>query len=256
MNLAEQVQTLKANLGNLPTGKQSFASSLIQQFERRRSLSPNQTPYIESMLAQATSPKPAAVVQSLGDFGGVIALFKKAGQKLKFPKITLQVEGEAVILKMAGPRSSTPGSINVVSEGGFGVATFYGRISPQGEFVQGGRASDKLNGVFGSALVTLLRVLASDPIKVVQEQARLTGHCIFCNKHLTDARSKAAGFGPVCADKWDLGAEWKAAAKNAAAEEEVYVSAAPKKDGLDDLFDIANEYEAQLAEEEANETIH
>ena len=241
MNLAEQVQSLKAVIGNLPAGKQSFASSLIQQFERRRSLSPNQTPYIASMLAQATTPKVAAVA-SVGDMHGVIALFKKAGQKLKFPKITLQVQDEPVILKIAGPRSATPGSINVVSEGGFGVATFYGRISPEGEFTLSGRAADKLNSGFGAALVTLLRILATDPIKVVQEQAKLTGHCIFCNKHLTDARSKAAGFGPVCADKWDLGAEWKAAAKDAAAE-------APKeKDGLDDLIAMAEA-------EEGNQTI-
>lgn len=265
MNIAEQVAALKPLIGKLPANKQDFARSLVQQFERRGTLNDRPGPsglsqmdYIGRLLAQASTDKPEPQTAEVGDFGGVIALFKAAKAKLKFPKITLQVQGEAVILKLAGQQSKAPGAVYVVSEGGYGNATFYGRISPEGIFEQSGRAQAKLETTFGLSLVDLLRDLAKEPIKVVQAQAQLTGNCIFCNKHLTDDRSKAAGFGPVCAEKWNLYEAWKVAAKVGPQTLATAVPSKRKRYGKQveieeqayHLVHPINEYEAQLFEEE------
>lgn len=35
-------------------------------------------------------------------------------------------------------------------------------------------------------------------------RAKLTGHCSFCQRELTDAGSLEVGYGPICADRWGL----------------------------------------------------
>jgi hypothetical protein len=63
-----------------------------------------------------------------------------------------------------------------------------------------------------AGLVALLERFAKEPAKVASEFGRATGRCCFCNAALTDARSTAVGFGPVCAETWSLKDQWKVAA--------------------------------------------
>jgi hypothetical protein len=39
---------------------------------------------------------------------------------------------------------------------------------------------------------------------VAAEHGHKTGNCCFCSRPLNDARSTEVGYGPVCADKWEL----------------------------------------------------
>lgn len=49
-------------------------------------------------------------------------------------------------------------------------------------------------------LFSLLR----DPVQAAKTHAALTGECTFCGAELTDERSKEVGYGPVCAENWNL----------------------------------------------------
>lgn len=208
MELAAQVQQLIAVLPTLPESKISFACSLINQYSRKRYLSEAQIPWVGKLVAIARGDVPQ--VQTVGDFTGVVSLFRSASAKLKFPKIRIQVDGAPVVLSVAGERSKAPGSINIAGEGSWNNREWYGRVSPEGRF----DPSRTITAEFSRALIPVLNELSSDPIAAVQRYGRLTGHCMFCGLQLTDARSKAAGFGETCSQHWGLHEAWKRAAVN------------------------------------------
>jgi hypothetical protein len=220
MELAAQIAELTVNLAGLPDSKLGFATSLISQFARKRSLSPKQTPYVAELLAIAKGEKkqPERVKMDVGSFAGVIALFKTAGGKLKYPKITLKLGEQIVILSVAGAQAKAPGTVNLNSEGSWGNRSWYGRVSPDGVFERSNQLSDE----FAAVLVPILQELATDTAAAVQRYGKMSGSCMFCNTKLgspdgtpntpTSARSVAAGFGETCAKNWGLHEEWKTAA--------------------------------------------
>ena len=65
-------------------------------------------------------------------------------------------------------------------------------------------------------LVKILKSLAKNPAAVVASHGKLTGHCAFCNLELSDPRSKAAGFGEICAKKFGLHDQWRTATQRTA----------------------------------------
>lgn len=205
MELATQIQELTAVLPGLPASKMEFASSLISQYWRKRELSPAQLPWVGKLIAIAKGETPPA--QTVGDFAGVIALFRAAQSKLKYPKIRIQVDGRGIVLSVAGERSKAPGSINVAGEGSWDNREWYGRVSPDGRF----DPSRSITPEFSGALIPVLQELSSNPIAAVQRYGRLTGNCMFCGLTLSDPRSKAAGFGETCSQHWGLHEAWKTA---------------------------------------------
>jgi hypothetical protein len=140
-------------------------------------------------------------------------MFEMAGKKLQWPKITLQVAHHDIVLSIAGSKSKNPGSINVAGPpgpvGSRISSDWFGRIAPDGAWFPG----RSLIPAFSGPLLAILKKLSRDPAAVVLAQGRLTGCCCFCRLPLTDERSTAAGFGPVCADNFGLKQEWKRAAK-------------------------------------------
>ena len=126
----------------------------------------------------------------------IFGLFEKASRKLKFPSITLRTaDGAEVVMKRAGARSRYAGQVFVTDGGRFGENRYYGRIGAEG-FVAGRD--------WNPALEPLLREFAKNPAEVAAKHGRLTGHCCFCEKALTDARSLAVGYGSTCAKNYDL----------------------------------------------------
>jgi len=67
----------------------------------------------------------------------------------------------------------------------------------------------KMNLNNASGVQKLLSELAKDPIKVAKEHGKLSGKCCFCNKALTDEKSTAAGYGPVCSKHYHLEDQYK-----------------------------------------------
>lgn len=151
----------------------------------------------------ATAPKVAATVGNVGTMTSMLALFAKAKQNLKYPAIVLSVPaaGMSVRLSIAGPRANVPGSVTVVTsdKDDAGKRDWIGRIRTDGTF----ECSPRVNGK-AEAITARLQAFANDPAGVAAEHGRLTGCCCFCNAMLTDGRSTAVGYGPICATNYGL----------------------------------------------------
>jgi Family of unknown function (DUF6011) len=185
---------LRANLDKLSESDRNFAQSLL----RSAYPSPKQAFWIEKLAARATQPPALAQSVSVGDMAGVLALFALAKAHLKRPAIVLQVPdlGE-VRLSLAGPKARVPGSVNVTEVGAFGEARWFGRILADGTF-------DASRKEPAPMLPPYLVRFAASPAEVAAEHGRLTGRCCFCNRPLSDERSTAMGYGPVCATHYGL----------------------------------------------------
>jgi hypothetical protein len=201
INVPQVVQTLRDNIANLVIRDQSFAQSLLGQLDRR-GLSNSQLFWLNKLSEKATAtPEPEREKTKVGDLKGIMGLFDKAQEHLKFPAIVLAVRADEGYneyrLSVAGDRARVPGSINVTNTDK-PQSTWFGRILQTGEFEASPRDATPTN------LIPGLARFAADPARVASESGRLTGRCCFCNKGLTDERSTEVGYGPICAKHYDL----------------------------------------------------
>jgi hypothetical protein len=218
MTLSESVAKLATLVPVLKASDAKFASDLIASFKKYGGLTPKQEPWIGKLIARAEAPKVAPVAAvNVGGFTGVVALFGKAKDSgLKFPKIRLSLNGEAVILSLNGPKSKRPGFVSISGDGVYPNRAFYGSVSPEGVFTP---FKSEMPG-----LTALLTELATNPARVAKDHGKLTGNCCFCGKAIgegKEVRSVLAGFGPDCAENYGLKAEWLAAADKAEAKASV-----------------------------------
>ena len=209
----DRIRQLQSVLSKLSPRDQEFARNLLVSFNRWSNLSAKQWPYVTSLIEKALTPESAAATSNhqvqLGDFAAVIALFHRAGQKLKWPKVRLlMADGTPVVLSLSGAGSSAPGTVNVAGEGRYPDRAWYGRITPAGAWQPARTISIEML----SRLAELLASFGQDPDSVAAAYGRATNQCCFCQRELTDARSVAAGYGPVCAANYGLKDAWTVAA--------------------------------------------
>jgi hypothetical protein len=128
---------------------------------------------------------------------GVIALFDKAAESIKYPKLHFIVDGIEVKARRAGDRSKNPGCVFLDN----GVKDFYspdrkyfGKIDRDGEFTPG---NDCPEGV-----VEMLRALNADPDGTLRDHGKASGSCSACGRELTEKKSVELGIGPVCRQRW------------------------------------------------------
>lgn len=186
------MNTLPAEFTTLAESN-SFAASLLNQFNRRGSLSQKQWFWVNKL---TTESAPASTDTSLAPLADLVT---RASANLKYPKIHLRPEPSTPIrLSRAGSRARFPGSVNVTNGAPYGDpdSRFYGRILTDGTF-QAGRD-------LTPAVRAALTALADDPVSAASEHGHRTGACCFCNRELTDPRSVHVGYGPVCADHYGL----------------------------------------------------
>jgi Family of unknown function (DUF6011) len=147
---------------------------------------------------RAPTVRPVAPPQ-VGDLSGILALFERARQHLRYPAVVLSVpaSGEAIRVSMAGDNARVPGSLNVTAaeEYVLGRRRWFGRVLRNGTFEQRDGSQ---------ALAARLQQFAANPAAVASEHGRLTGRCCFCSLPLTDERSTAVGYGKICADHYGL----------------------------------------------------
>ncbi len=104
------------------------------------------------------------------------------------------------MLSLAESRSTFPDSINI--RGPYDPEThrrpWYGRIHTDGRFEmnQASPMPDDIKSV--------LEQFNANPIDVSKRCGLLMGNCVYCSKPLTDPVSLKAGYGKVCASKWDM----------------------------------------------------
>lgn len=202
--LKERAAALKANLAALPEKDQGFAASLVRQFEKKGSLSEKQVYWLDKLADKAegipdfTEEKTQVEV---GALNGLIALFATAAKNLKYPKIRLKTAGGLPLaLSVAGPKSKAPGTVNLTDGGPYGQNVWYGRVTVAGVYEPGkAQPPEAVEDVAAT-----LRALSRNPAKAAADYGKLTGNCCFCCKPLSDAKSTEVGYGPVCAQKWNL----------------------------------------------------
>jgi hypothetical protein len=137
---------------------------------------------------------PAAQAQPVGSLTRIVAMLTKAAQHLKYPAIVL----DGFRVNIAGAQAKEPGSLTVTSieKDADNRRTWFGRVTKAGVFQPGRDAPDDLGDK--------LRAFAADPERVAGDYGRLHGACCFCRKALSDERSTAVGYGPICADHFGL----------------------------------------------------
>ncbi len=138
-------------------------------------------------------PKPAQTGEAVGDLSTFTRIFEKAATHLKKPRLTIMDdEGHSLCIYVAPSTSVNAGCIYVKS----GDRThYYGKINTAGKFV----SSDA-----PASIAAYLRKFAQNPEAEAARYGKLTGRCCFCAKQLTDSRSTEVGYGPQCAEKWNL----------------------------------------------------
>ena len=198
------VTTLKTHLANLPKGDQGFAADLLTKLTKFGHLPEKQWFWVEKLADAAETagvPDFTKELVSVGEFGGVIDLFKKAKQYIKYPKITLQLtSGKPLQLSLAGQNSKAPGTINLTDGGPFGNNKWYGRVTQEGTW----DPSPKVDEALKNDLTSILSKLAGAPARTAAAYGKLTGNCCFCGTGLTNDNSTDVGYGPVCAKRWGL----------------------------------------------------
>ncbi len=202
------IEDLKQVLDNgmLEAKDATFAASLLDQYQKKGGLSERQWPWVKTLTLRGLQGAPVKQqVQLGGDFGKVIAVFKQANTKLKRPKLHFTYEGFDVSLSLAGENAKKPGTINVTDGKPYGSNKWFGRIDQSGSWEKSLRSNDSDL----ARVEDLLHKLEQDMVGAIASYGRLTGCCAFCNKTLTDEKSVAVGFGPICAKKWGFYEQWK-----------------------------------------------
>jgi hypothetical protein len=131
----------------------------------------------------------------------VAAFFDRVHTKMKTPSILLLTrDNQTIRLAVAGSQARFPGSINVTDPNQIvnQMPVWYGRIK-DGVFEPSAAGREHREAI-KSALMRFL----IDPVEGARDFARLTGCCSFCNLPLKDDRSQKAGYGKICASKYNL----------------------------------------------------
>jgi hypothetical protein len=196
---------LEVLIPKLPEKDRYFAGDLIRK-GRKYGASEGQMKWVNILIDRANGKSPDKIIGDVGNFLGVYSLFAKAKQALKFPKLRLSVKGMPLVLSVAGDKSAKPGVINVTDGGPFGNNKWYGRIAPDGSWELPMKEYPEIGEV-----AALLKQVGEDPHQAAANYGKLTGYCCFCQRALSDEKSVAVGYGPVCAEKWGLKDQWKKA---------------------------------------------
>lgn len=185
----------------------SFAKSLCSYYEKHSKLSTSQRNWAVVLAYRAISGKdPIAKDSMLAigiDVAPMFAMFTKANEHLKFPKIRFDnvlPGGGNLTISLMGSGSKMPGTLGVTNSSSFHDRIWYGRILQDGVFLRGKNVSMDT----ASMVLEFLKKFAADPVKVAAEYGIQSGSCCFCHLPLTTDESLAVGYGPVCAKHYGL----------------------------------------------------
>jgi hypothetical protein len=169
-----------------------FALSLLRQYDTKGSLSPRQWECVDDMIVKTRAP---AQVASLVVDGAakLFGLFANAARGLEHPRLTFNTPMGTLVVSPAGAQSANAGKLYIKVDG-----EYAGKMGPDGAFLKSRDLRD------AASVGALLTSLCLDPVAAASVYGRRTGVCCFCARRLTDARSVAVGYGPICAEHWGL----------------------------------------------------
>jgi len=172
-----------------------FGASLCDSIRRWGNLSARQIGWAHKLVVEAATPRDSAADRHLPRLRSLIDRAAESG--LQFPKINLETaDGKRVRLSRAGDRSRTPGVVHITDGRPYDNNTYYGKLYTDGVFLPSRSATPDI--------IAFLESLDADPEATASAYGSRTGNCCFCSRQLTDGRSVAVGYGPVCADSFGL----------------------------------------------------
>ena len=221
--LKAQIDELKSVVEHLPARSQKFAQSLIKQAERKGSLSPKQMPYLLSMTADglkvkstptpAPTPKPVNEVTTTAGWEAVTTMMSATHENLQTCRLRIHTDAGQVVFKSKVSRKyigydkttgrhnyeNTPEPLIYVELNKTLLGTIKREESVATFNTLKGRTPTQFKRVEGD--IDLFR---QDPIGVMTAHGKKSGNCCFCGRDLTDHRSTAHGYGPICAKRYTL----------------------------------------------------
>jgi hypothetical protein len=168
------------------TSWNSFAASLVEQFDDRGSLSDKQTGAAVAMLMKVKANKANKPEAPSVDLSNVVAMFNKAHEAIKTPKFRF----EDLVISRAPDTGANAGALYVKVDGDYmdkvKEGKFFGiRFTPE----------DTLSK---------LQKIAESPLSAAVAYGRRTGACACCGRELTVHASIERGIGPICAERFGL----------------------------------------------------
>jgi hypothetical protein len=129
---------------------------------------------------------------------GIFDFLEDASRNLNTPKLVFDESFGRIKLARAGSKSKHHGKIFITNgeEWGSPDRVFYGSIDLTGLFTPSNDAVSEVK--------RFLRKLDEDTAGVVEKYGKSSGNCCFCQKALTQDRSKSVGYGPKCASNYGL----------------------------------------------------
>ena len=168
------------------TSWNSFAASLVEQFDGRGSLSDKQTGAAVAMLMKVKANKANKPEAPSVDLSNVVAMFNKAHEAIKTPKFRF----EDLVISRAPDTGANAGALYVKVDG-----EYMGKVK-EGKFF----------GIRFTPEDTLskLQKIAESPLSAAVAYGRRTGACACCGRELTVHASIERGIGPICAERFGL----------------------------------------------------
>jgi hypothetical protein len=190
----ETLQELSLNIDKLNKRDQEFAESLCSGFATSKGLSPRQWFWVETLHYRTTAQE-----EIEGTFKPILVMFRLAASNgdLKKPKIRLLTDNNRFVLCVFNPEIDSKVEVYVDGWAGHGHRKYAGRI-------EAGKIVPYMADRMTPDVVQVLQELSRDPAQCMKAMAARLGMCGFCGSHLTDEPSKAAGYGPVCAQNYHL----------------------------------------------------
>lgn len=173
----------------------TFALQLVDAYQRWGDWTPRQRVCAERIFTEINTPKPVGD----GPFKGIVNLFATAKSKgLKRPSLHFIFDNNKISVSKAPDMQGKVVHRNAGCLYLKYAGMYCGKINPDGVFEGRGLS------LIPASAMDFLNAFSLDPVKVGSEYGRKSGCCCFCGSRLTDGRSLAKGYGPVCAIHWEL----------------------------------------------------
>jgi len=178
-------------------------ASLLASYARFGRWTPRQESLVADLVREArqrlenaqTPASPAADAIAGAGLDRIRLLFASAqANGLTRPRISLSVEGTARA-DIAPARDGE--ALHIRVDGSYVGTLAAGIFRARGSHI---------DPQVVDAVRSSLHDLAENPTGTATAYGRLTGQCCFCRRALTDSRSVAMGYGPICAERFGL--EW------------------------------------------------
>ena len=204
MTIADDVSKLNERIIDLPPKDRTFAVSLVNQWKTKHRLSQEQQLWVDRLTqraidakAAAAQPKTPVVPDATIQLSALQDLFNRAkANGIVTPRVRVQMkDGQRMRVAAAPATGKNPGSLYInIGE------TYYGLVTREGYLMRPSyvRRCEEVE--------ELLTELAANPSAFGKVHGQRTKWCCFCGLELTQQDSLFYGYGPICAEKWNL--EW------------------------------------------------